>query len=234
LMADVVSTNALTDDHNGLASYGMRSTAVAGQSASFPSLNHDIAETICPEVSQVQVQDASVFSATDGKVLLNFGYNKVFVESPATTMVTPGSTTITLSDGSGFPDTGEFFVLVNKGTRAQEKVAIAGRSGNVLHITFPTRFSHSIGTVVSFKPGSPEPVNYASITGNTLSLSPPIMLGSTHSVGEVVVDSSRDSDPSRDGFDFPFRMPPSFITRVRFIFDLIRAAGVQVNVISKR
>jgi hypothetical protein len=49
-----------------------------------------------------------------------------------------------------------------------------------------------------------------------------------------VIDSSVYSDPRDDGYDFPFRVPVDIAARLEYLLDLIRAAGIRVEIISKR
>jgi hypothetical protein len=56
----------------------------------------------------------------------------------------------------------------------------------------------------------------------------------THYPVEAVIDSSATSDPADNGYDFPFRMPIDILVRLQYLLDIVRAAGIQVELITQR
>ena len=236
LVRDVIRLGtALSKSHVGKVDYGDRSTAVESSSgrAYFPVENPNY-EIIGPLLPNITLTSATGLDVSGGRVLLNFGYSKILAE---TTYASDTTTTLTVADGSVFPSSGPFIVTVGKGRRFSEKVLVTSRAGNVLTLgggTYGLAFSHSVGDIVSFEPGDPETVTYSEISVNDLSFDIPIMLNYTHYPVEPVVDSSVDSEPRDTGYDFPLRLPDNILTRLQYLLDAIRAAGIQVVLISKR
>jgi len=96
---------------------------------------------------------------------------------------------------------------------------------------------HRVGEWVAYLPGDFEQVIYTSkTTGSTerLNFDSPIVLANSHLVGEPVAASRVTAMPSRLGKDFPFYLPSTWVDRLKFIFDLARAAGVEVVTVSDR
>lgn len=236
LMADVLSVDQLDDDHNGVATYTYRSTAREAQAAYpvFSAASLAVAELARPQVAEFDVVSATGLDISGGRLLLNFGHNQVKYQSLSTAPESAGATSIDVADGTGFPAVGEYVVTIAPGTVLEETAIVTAVAGNTLTIDFGLKSAHATGTPVVWQPGDPESLTYSSISSNTISFSNPIMLQSIHSISEQLVDSSEDSDPRLTGFDFPLRMPPDSATRLQFLFDLIRAAGVNVQIISSR
>jgi hypothetical protein len=55
-----------------------------------------------------------------------------------------------------------------------------------------------------------------------------------HTLDEPVLESSMLSTPRTDGFDFPLRMPPDFREKLNYLMDLVRAAGIQIEIVPRR
>ncbi len=243
LLADVLTVNALTDFHEGKVPFGKRSTALAGAEARFPALSTtDItsSEIVEPLISSFDVVSATGLDVTGGRVLLNFGEELLPQEDTLTIARSPGDTLLTVTDSDRFPTSFPFVLVIAPGhpTLEERHLVTANNTGleelTINGASFGLRFAHAIGTTVRWEPGPAEAIEYDSVSGNTLSFSPAIVLQSTHSPTESVTDSSVDSVPRNDGYSYPFRMPPDIRERIKFLFDLTRAAGVQVTFIEAR
>lgn len=237
LMADVLTVNPLGDSHTGFLPRPLRSTATDA-SARWPAVPPsavEFAELVNPLLSSIDIVDAQGFSTNGGRVLLNFGYNQVFTRRKVDSAVTVGDTSLVLTDTSTLPTTSEFIVLLGEGTAREEWAIVSANDGvDTLTLPYGTKYDHDVDESVVWFPGGQEVLTYSSITGNTIGFSTPVMLQFTHYPSELVVGSSSDSIPRQNGYDFPLRMPPSSRMRLRYLLDLIRAAGIQVDIIDKR
>lgn len=247
LLSDVLTVNTLTDTHIGKIPYTQRSTALTGTSphrARFPSYGSaeiSNAETVEPNISSLDVASAAGLDVTGGRVILNPANGQVDAEEALTVDLAAGGTVVTVADSTGFPTTYPFVVTLSRGTPREEKALCTNNNTGLGQLTlgsgtYGAQFAHTVAnrSTIDWQPGPLEVIEYDAISGTTLSFSPAIVLQSTHSPGEVVCDSSVDSDPRRDGFDFPLRMPVDIRERIEFLWDLIRAAGVRVTIIDTR
>jgi hypothetical protein len=152
-----------------------------------------------------------------------------------------GATTLRVADGSGFP-TSSFWILVGRDARTMESLLVDSRSGNVLTLnaSYATYFDHVVGEWVKYVPGELEEVVYHDTeTGGaneriTFTEGQEIKLTDRHMDGEPVMLSTAQALPSNRGEDYPFYLPSSWADRLEFLFDLARAAGVQVVIITDR
>lgn len=242
LMADVLTlSSAFIDDHNGRISYDQRSTATSSQARwpVFSSTQVLHAETVQPLITSIDLLSASGLDVTGGRVWLNFGSSKTRVEEALTGSASAGATVLSFADTSMFPTSYPYVVVISKGFSVEEKAVVTNNNTTLNELTinggtYGLAHDHAAGREVAWYPGSPEVLDYTSVVGNSIRFSPPIVLESTHSPKEWVIDSSEDSDPTALGWDFPLRLPPDIMTRIRYILDLVRAAGVRVSVISAR
>lgn len=237
LVRDVLTLEtALTNNHSGLVPYIERSTSTETTTnrAYFPVAAPGDAETVVPILNNITLADTTGLDTSGGKVILNFGYGSVPVEGVLSADEAANSAEIEVVDASVFPDVFPFIVTVGAGRRYAEKLVITGKTVNALNFTGNTTFAHSAGDIVLLEPGEPETVEYDEINGNDISFDSGIMLNYTHNPYEAVIDSSADSDPRDTGYDFPLRMPDEILTRLQYLIDIIRAAGIQVVLIDKR
>ena len=233
LVADVLSTGTLTDFHNGILQIPDRPDPLASKT-DFGYLSSELVEF---RISELDLNSVSGLPTTGGDLYLNFG-GPFDVDLPTTVAATGGvSTTLTFADSSDFPTVYPFKAIVAPNTAQEEVVLITGNTGTVLEVgggVVTLRNSHAIGTRVVFEQGEPELITYDSISGNTLSFSPPIVVKSSHQLTETAIPSLGDSIPRDSGHDYPLRMPPSLEFRLNILFDWIRAAGVSVSLINQR
>jgi hypothetical protein len=247
LMSDVLTINVLTDTHLGTIPVAQRSSTVGGLSPhlarfpSFTSANVLGAEVVEPTISSFDVASAAGLDATGGRVILNSANGLLAVSEALTINLAAGGSLVTVADSTSFPVSFPFVVTLSAGAPREEKALCTANNIGLGQLTlnacaFGSKFGHTIAdlSTVAWEPGPQESVEFDSAAGTTLSFSPAIVLQSTHSPSEVVIDSSVKSDPRRDGFDFPLRMPVDIRTRLEFLWDLIRAAGVRVTIIDTR
>jgi hypothetical protein len=248
LLADVLTTNtALADFHEGWVPYSVRSLAATPPNSllsrwpEFSSNDILTSERVEPLLDEFDVVSSSGLDAAGGTVILNFGDAEQSVEDTPTADINPAATVIDLTDSSIFPVFVPFEIILSPNTAIEERHLVTTNNTGTNKLTindgsYGATYKHEIvkGATILWIPGSQEVVEYDSITGNTLSFSPAIVLQSNHSITEPVIDSSTQSVPRSDGFDYPLRLPPDIATRIQILFDLIRAAGVQVSIIDSR
>jgi hypothetical protein len=94
-------------------------------------------------------------------------------------------------------------------------------------------FVHTEDEYIAFVSGRQEVVEYQDIDGVNLMLDPPQVLGK-HTVGESVMFSPAISQPSTDGYDYPFYLPADPLRCIKTMFEIVRAAGITVEIIGDR
>ncbi len=247
MLSDVLTVNALTDTHLGKIPYTQRSSAITGLAPhlarfpSFTSLEVLGAEVVEPTVPSFDIASTAGLDSTGGTVILNPANGLTRALEALTLDLVAGGTLVTVADSTGFPSSFPFVVTLSPGTTREEKALVTANNTGLGELTlnsgvFGSRFAHTVAdlSTILWEPGDEESVEYDAASGTTLSFSPAIVLQSTHSPSEAVIDSSVKSDPRRDGFDFPLRMPVDIRARIDFLWDLIRAAGVRVTIIDMR
>jgi hypothetical protein len=167
---------------------------------------------------------------------MNFGRNKCEIRSQVAVDTIVGAVSVTVANGSSLPTT-NFWTTIGENLRESESRLISTRVGNVLNFVTATLFPHRAGEWVAYQPGEPEEVFFTSkTTGGTehFNFDPPIAFESSHLFGETVVASGHVALPSKYGSDYPFYLPSNWLDRLKFLFDLARAAGVQIVLVSDR
>jgi hypothetical protein len=198
------------------------------------------AELAAPRVDSITVVSSTGLDIDGGYVWLNFGNGQLPVESTLDAPMIATATTASLVSSDDFPSpTSSFTATIGVGLRTEEKVLVtANNTGtDVLTLaggTYGVQYAHATGEIVRFEPGGEEVVQYSEIDTNDLRFSPEIVLQYTHYPAESVIDSSATSDPRTNGYDFPLRMPVDILVRLEYLLDIVRAAGVQVELIIKR
>jgi hypothetical protein len=242
LMSDVLETNVvLTKSHDGYTALTNRSTAQGGVNAYY-SLKDS---TVNPELAQPFLGsitlDSGVGLDTDGgNVIFNFGNGSLPAEAVIDSGVTAGDTTISVASSDAFPaPTSRFVAIIGVGTPAEEKVLVNANNTGIDQFTLGdgthgVQYDHAISETVRFEPGLPEDVEFSEVDTNILRFDPEIVLQYTHYPVETVIDSSATSDPADNGYDFPFRMPIDIFVRLQYLLDIVRAAGIQVELITQR
>ena len=239
LMADVLEVTAVNKTHQGRVSSTVRSTSLAGTAAYFPTPLTSAVELVTPWVDSITVVSSTGLDITGGRVLLNFGNGQIPVESTLSAPVSAGAATAALVSSDDFPSpVSSFTAILGAGTPKEEAILVTDNNTGTDVFTFATpygpQYAHATGETVRWVPGAQEDVTYTEIDGNILRFSPPIMLQYSHYPAETVIDSSVNSDPRDNGYDFPFRMPVDILVRLQYLLDIVRAAGVQVELINRR
>ena len=243
LMADVLTVDALTNDQTGQIPYSQRYglvPAIGTEWASSGTVGNLRTKVAAIEElrSYVNVTSAaaSAFVATGTYVKLNFGRNKPIVRSQLSTGYAAGVTAVVVTDGSSFP-AATFHIVLGEGTREAESFIVTTRSSNTLNLPTATIYPHKKDEWVVYPTGDHEEVYYNSKTTGgleRLNFSPSIVFAGKHLSGEAVTASRVTALPSKYGTDWPFYLPSSWVDRLQYIFDLARAAGVEVIVINDR
>lgn len=239
LMADVLSVTAITKPHDGFVVITDRSTALGGSSAYFLEKRVGFAELINPHVDSITLTSVVGLDITGGRVLVNFGYGQLVVESTLSAPVSAGGPTCALVTSDDFPSpTSHFAAILGVGTPNEEIILVTANNTGTDVFTFATpygpQYAHATGELVRWVPGGQEVIEYSEIDTNDLVFARSIVLQYSHYPAESVIDSSANSDPRTNGYDFPLRMPVDILVRLQYLLDIVRAAGVQVELITKR
>lgn len=168
-----------------------------------------------------------------GIIYINFGNERYSVRSRIVTVVSP--TVYELRSTDEFPTTDfPYQVILGQGLPTEELVDVSANNTGLDELTVSTPvFTHFEGEYITFISGRSEVVEYQDIDGVNLMLDPPQVLGK-HTVGESVMLSPSLSNPSTDGYDYPFYLPADPLRCVRTMFEIVRAAGVTVTIIGDR
>ncbi len=231
LLADVIAVSPLTKNHTGYITLADRTTI-------FPAITST--QRTQAENIQIVYTELALTSITGvpetGYLLLNFGNSTLSAKSTLDVVVTAGLNIFTVADSSSFPISGyPYIIKIGEGTYNEEIVSVTNNDGiNTLTISSTTRYQHEIDDVVTFEAGNEESVEYTSLDSNTLSFSAPIMLKSNHHALETICAANLLPSIKTNGYDFPLRLPTDFRSRVEYLFNLLRAAGVKVSIISVR
>ncbi len=222
---------------NILSSGGIQLASSAGDAVVLVAAK-PVAESVEVQYNSFEVVSTTGLPTTGGDLFLNFGKGILSVVGALDTAVIPPITTIDLVSTADFPVAYPYEIVINPGTGASEERALVTLNNtglNRLTLDSATRIAHPIGTKVLFTSGDQELISYTGVSGaTTLTASTPVVLQSNHSTSESIIQSPGRSTPGTDGYSFPFRMPTDLLFRIQFLFDLIRAAGVQVTVIETR
>lgn len=243
LMSDVLTIDTLANDQDGIIPYSQRTgliPMIGNEWASYGSvklLNNKpaIVRELRSYINVISAAD-SKFEVNGGYLKINFGKNRIDVDSQLASDFSAGVSSITVMDGSKMPSS-NFWVIIGEGTREYEFRRVVSRLGNSLNLANSTSVIHKKYEWVLYFTGDEEEIYYnRKVTGGTerFVFDPPIALASYHQIGEPVAVSRFITVPSKYGTDFPFYLPSFWKDRLKFIFDIARAAGVQVIVISDR
>lgn len=235
LLADLirVSPNA-ADDHTGKISYSNRFGLYA------PETQTSGADTVRPLYTQLTLAlGGTDFSATADSAIVNFGNGRLPASSRISGAIAAGAGSVVLADTTDFPTTGYPYVVyvdVGAGPLKEERLHVTNNNTGTGTLTFshPTVFDHADSRLVEFRPGAEEVISYTSRVGAVLGFTPYLAVENTHYEMEFIAPSVGTGYPRRNGFDFPLRLPVTVEDRVRFVIDLVRAAGVEVTFVSKR
>lgn len=235
LVSDVLRLNpGLADDHVGL-------TSISEQLLFYPPVSPS------PYVDDVRVIQSrltlaagtSEFPVEGGTILANHFGEQVASTTATNYPAAPGDTTIFCDNVSGFPTTGYPYIAIldeGAGPLLEEKVFVthADHGAHELTISHPVVHSHALGAKVSYRPGKPETITYGSRDGNDLVFPGGLVSDGFHLLTEPLYASIGTDYPHDFGTEFPLRLPYTELDAIRFVLELVRAAGVEVTFIYKR
>lgn len=218
LMADVITTDVLQQPH--------------------------AAETVSPTVEGEKVEKlaesltlstgAGLTFPNSGTVYLNFGKEKVNARQKLTAV---GPTVLGFADTSSFPTVGyPYKIVIAEGTPGEEVAFVNNNDTgtNELTISSAPSTTPTIGQYVTFTAGTPTTVTYVDKDVDVLEFAVPTSLPSGYTLAERVTLTSGPSEPDDEGNDYAFLLPPSVAGCLEFMFDLVRAAGVEIVFITNR
>jgi hypothetical protein len=194
-----------------------------------------------PLVEEITLTSGASFPTVESVVYLNFGKERTNARARLVSLI--GPTVYQLTSTNAFPTTDfPYQVTLSQGTAIEEVVDVIANNTMLDQLTFATTplnnhflWVPSIAApYVTFTAGTPETVTYLNRTGNVLELAQPTLLQSRHTVGERVMLSPSDSKPATDGNDYAFLFPPDPAGCLRLMFELVRAAGVQIEFLTDR
>lgn len=216
LLADVLTFSQLTEPHTGPTTLPSR-----------------IGELVQPFISALVVASTTNFPTVNGWVWLNFGKEIINARSRITSV--GSATSYVLQSTAHFPTTNyPYEIVIGDGLFVQEPVFVTNNNTgtNTLTLVSPgTRNTHVVGEYVTFQSGTPEVAEYQSLGTSPARLvfSVPQLLNSGHLVGERVILSTSISASRPDGSSFGFKMPPNPGACLSLLFELVRAAGIQIK-----
>lgn len=232
LVSDVISVSNLRNDHVGVIDITDRKNL-------FPATTSTDREQA--DICQAQYDDITLSTTvgldSSGTITLNYGHGVVDARNQLVATYAAGVGSVFLVDSTLFPTSGTPYpIKLGAGTYNEEVAFVTGNNTGTGELTLAnnTRFDHQIEDDVLFTAGEEESIEYSSIDGNTLRFSSAIVLESNHHIDETALGSQVLTNIHPAGYDFPLRMPPSLRSRLQYLFDLLRAAGVQVTIISAR
>jgi len=235
LVNDTLSIVLFGNVHADRIPFSVRNTT----RPSFAGINPNRAELVQVLYPSFDVTAGATFATAPTNVLLNFGNNRVSARQMISSNTPAGSNTIFLVDSSLFPPSAAcpYFVKMGEGMYNQEIVEIMSNNMGLNQLTinpaFPAHYDHFVGEYVQFDASEPELIEYQSRIGNTFNFTDPLVLNSNHTIGETVTEAT-ESLPSPFGTDFPFHIPSTVISRLEFLLDLVRAAGIEVDFIDRK
>jgi hypothetical protein len=218
------------DDHLGISKLADRFTAYAPPTQT--------ADTVRPVYTNLTVSALVDFSPDGGNCYFNFGDREQTQTSELGIFAFAGSTVLTLTDTSNFPTVVPYVVKLDYGAGPlyEERVLVVNNNTglNQLTIAHPTLWDHTLQVKVVYECGPEENFSYTNTSGTNLLFDPRLQVEHTHQISEYISPTVGTGYPRNNGFDFPFRLPVTAEDRIRFIIDLVRAAGVLVTFINKR
>lgn len=218
LVNDVITTDKLNQPHAA----ALTTPNVAGH-------------TVIAYVAGLDIASATSFP-TSGTVIVNFGKEMTNARSKITAKTS--ATLYTLADTSGFPTANfPYQVLLSDGRSVAELINVTANDTGTNELTFAAPGAvntHAIGSYITFVAGDQEILDYTSKSGNILTFTASKLLSSRHLVGETVSLSTAESVPNADGSSYAFLLPPNPNACVESLFQLVKAAGVEIQFLTNR
>ena len=214
LVNDVLTFDVLSNDHDGPLLN--------------PSVEGELVEKTVPTVD-LNTGDGAFFPNA-GVFYINFGNERLSARARITAV--PGGSLLDFADTSVFPTTDfPYIIKVGEGKSNEEFAFVTGNNTGLNRLTLSAALSgtFSPGDYVEFEAGTPIALTYTDRDGDTLELSDATtVLPSVYTQGERILLSPSLSVPSEDGNDYAFLLPPTAEVCLTVLFDLIRAAGIEV------
>ena len=233
LLNDVIVVSALTQLHGGRIGHDDRTVR-------WPVYDWTMNPTIIsPIYSSLEVVSTAGLSSTGGTVVLSYAAADQDITSKISTAAPATSTVLVLASTASFPTIYPYEIQIEKGGYLEERALVTFNDTGTNTLTINGGTSglvegHPVGVKVSLVPSKTEILSYDSTTLTSLGFSEGIMLDSMHRPAETIIRSSNLSTLRAQGYDFPLRIPSDLRTRLQYIIDLIRAAGIKVNIIESR
>jgi hypothetical protein len=238
LVRDCLVVSQIDNNYAGIVSYINR---VPVSSTSFPEAEIPVydyvnGKSVSIRYSTITVNSGTNFPLDGGKLLLSYGSTRYTMRSKMTVASAVGATSVTTDTSlSQFPTVYPYCVEIDYFNLNKEIFSITNNTAGVL--TFGAGFAanhvHNIGASITYIGGDYELIDYSSRSGNVLTLSSPYVVQYNHQIGEKAA-LSLSATPPNTGFGYPFRIPVDYFQRIKYLADLIRAAGIQVVLINKR
>lgn len=232
LLADVIRVSpGLTDDHLGI-SEGVDLKAF------YPKQSQYLSADICRPVYSSLVLTSGTDFEEEGTACFNFGSKTQTVKNITGSSYFAGTTTISLLSTAQFPTVYPYFITISPGAGPLYEQVHTVTNNNVgtneLTLSHALCWDYAEGTTVTFTPGPQENLSYTNKTGATLTVPSSILVNHNHQQIDNVSPMGDTGYPKQFGFEFPVRLPVSFEERLRYVLNLIRAAGVKVSFITQR
>jgi hypothetical protein len=184
--------------------------------------------------SQISITGAAAFPTVETNVWLNFGKGRINSRAVYETTIAP--TILEFDDTSTFPTTDyPYPVRLSAGTYNEETMFVSNNNVGANRLTFTAApvLTHNKGDYVTFTAGAPAVITYNRRIGASLIFDEPVYPGH-YTTGETVIYSPGMSEPRDDGWSYQFFLPPDPALCLRSVLDLVRAAGVKVEVMTER
>ncbi len=183
-----------------------------------------------PLTETIELVSGVDFRDDGGTVYINFGKERINVRSRITAVVSP--TILEFADTSIFPDaTDPYAIRIGEGLPAEESASVIANDTGLNRLTMSVALvgTFAVGDYVEFTAGTPATFVYVDRDTNTLDLAQPTVFPSGYTKGETVIFSPSESVPSEFGTSYPLLMPPDATICLRSLFDIVRAAGVEIE-----
>lgn len=232
LLADLLRVApVLIDDHLGICPESDKFAFYARETQA------NSADTCRPVYSTIVLTDGTDFP-TAGTACFNFGSASGSVVNKLSVVAFAGDTVLYFVDTSNFPTSYPYLVTVSPGAGPlfEQTYVVTNNDtiANELTIASGLLWGCALDIPVVFNPGPEEKFSYTNKTGATLTVPSSPLVTFNHQKIDNIAPMEDIGYPDRFGFEFPTRIPVSLEERIRYVLDLIRAAGVRVSFITQR
>ena len=237
LLADLIVTDVLGSEHEGRIPYTDRKGLIPGVGDDWSSVGTARTQTRIAKVEErrayIEVVSESDFNEDGGYTILNFANSTLQSESRLADDFSAGASSIDIEDGSDFP-TSNFVIAIGVDTRIIETIEATSRTGDTITLGANLYFDHAKDEWVKYLSGDQETLLYTGKSSGKLTSDTGFLVSKYHAKGETIHQSDSLAEPTKLGNDHPLYLPSDLESRMKFIFDLARAAGVKVEVITSK